>query len=126
MDGMSKEHVRFPLDLDANVGTVAQERDYAQYVSQLVRQVLLTNPGERINRPDFGCGIKQMVFMPLNDATSGMTRVMIFQALKKWLDEVIEVNEVNVSVESTALSIGIVYTVRYLDERQFLNMEVTV
>ncbi|MEJ2664562.1 MAG: GPW/gp25 family protein, partial [Spirochaetia bacterium] len=99
---------------------------YARYIAQLVRQVLLTNPGERINRPDFGCGIKQMVFMPLNEATAGVTQVMIFQALEKWLGSVIAVDQVRVSAENSSLIIDIAYTVRFLGQRIFLNMEVPV
>ena len=59
------EHIRFPLTVNADMGRIALETKHAAYVEQLIRQVLFTNPGERINRPDFGCGIRQMVFMPI-------------------------------------------------------------
>ena len=122
----NKVHIKYPLTINEFSGTVVQEGDYTQYIGQLVRQVLLTNPGERINRPDFGCGIKQMVFMPLNEATGSVTQVMIYQALEKWLGSVIEVDQVQVAVENTSLLIDIAYTVRSLGQRQYLNMEVPV
>ena len=44
--------IRYPIAVDVGLGRLAQETNYAEHVDQLIRQVLLTNPGERINRPD--------------------------------------------------------------------------
>jgi len=46
------EAFRFPIGIDPGRGELIKERDYPTYISQLVRQVLLTSPGERVNRPD--------------------------------------------------------------------------
>jgi hypothetical protein len=43
--------IRFPLAIDRGLAAVAHERDHSRHVDQLVRQVLLTDPGERVNRP---------------------------------------------------------------------------
>jgi len=118
MNDAFKKHIRFPLEIDKVVRTISEEKDFARYIDQLIHQVLLTNPGERINRPDFGCGIKQMVFMPLNDATSSLTQVMIYQALENWLGKVIEVNQVTVNMNGTILIIDIAYTIRLLGKRK--------
>jgi phage baseplate assembly protein W len=50
--------IRFPFAIDTGAGALAQESDYEAYIRQLIRQVLLTAQGERINRPDFGAGIR--------------------------------------------------------------------
>ena len=51
--------------------------------------MLFTNPGERVNRPDFGCGIGQLVFMPNSDALAAATQFLVQGALQRWLDTVI-------------------------------------
>ena len=49
------DSVRYPFGVDPEAGRLAQEPDYDEHVEQLILQVLFTSPGERINRPDFGC-----------------------------------------------------------------------
>ena len=53
--------IRFPFAINDRLGRLAQENDYEQYIIQLIRQVLFTAQGERINRPDFGAGVKRLV-----------------------------------------------------------------
>src|SRR3546814_19753698 len=54
----------------------------------------LTNPGERVNRPDFGCGLRQLVFAPNSDALAAATQTLVHGALLRWLNEVIAVDAV--------------------------------
>jgi uncharacterized protein len=56
--------IRFPFAINDRLGRLAQENDYEQYIKQLIRQVLFTAQGERINRPDFGAGVKRLVYTP--------------------------------------------------------------
>jgi len=117
--------VRFPLVIDSGAGRLAEERDYAAYVEQLIKQVLLTSPGERVNRPDFGCGLRQMVFAPNSDITASLTRVAVVQALDRWLGELIRVEDVKVTARDETLEVGVAYTLRTRGERRYLNVEVT-
>ena len=54
-----------PLAISGKSARLRQETDYEAYIRQLIRQVLLTAPGERINRPEFGAGVRRLVFAPL-------------------------------------------------------------
>jgi phage baseplate assembly protein W len=118
--------IRYPFAVDKGLGTLAEETGYDRHVEQMIRQVLFTNPGERINRPDFGCGIRQMVFAPNSAVTASLTQVIINQALDKWLGTVIEVNEVQATANEEKLEIRIVYVIRARRERRYLNLEVTL
>ena len=106
-------------------GEVAEERDYAAHVEQLIMQVLLTAPGERINRPDFGCGIKRLVFAPGGEVAATLAQTIVFQSLDKWLAPVISVHEVSVRAVDARLDIRIGYAIRARGERRFLNLEIT-
>jgi phage baseplate assembly protein W len=114
-----------PLGIDAPLGRLREETDYAQHVDQLIRQVLFTSPGERVNRPDFGCGVKRLVFAPNNEVAASLAQVTIFEALKRWLDPVITVNDVKVQALEEVLQIRIVYVLKARQERRYLNLEVT-
>jgi hypothetical protein len=115
---------RFPLGIDTNLGRFAEENEYARHIEQLIMQVLLTNPGERINRPDFGCGLKRMIFSPNSDVTANLTQITIIQALDKWLGSLIKINDVRVTSVDEILDVSISYTINALSDKRYLNIEV--
>lgn len=118
--------IQFPVAIDPPLGRLQEETDYSRHVEQLIRQVLFTSPGERVNRPDFGCGIKRMVFAPNSQVSASLAQVTIFEGLRRWLDPVIAVNDVKAQASDEVLSIRIVYTVKARQERRYLNLEVTL
>ncbi len=118
--------IYYPFAIDAGLGRLARETDYAAHVEQLIKQVLFTSPGERINRPDFGCGLRRMVFAPNSDVTAGLTRITVFQALENWLGSVISVDDVKVTAVDEVLKVYIAYILKARRERRYLNLEVTL
>jgi phage baseplate assembly protein W len=119
-------HIRFPFAIDAQLGRLAEESDYDEYIKQLIRQVLFTSQGERINRPDFGAGVKRLVFAPNALATASLAQTIIFQALTTLLGTLIRTDSVTAEAADERLNITIVYTVLLKREQRFLNVEVTV
>lgn len=117
--------IAWTLAVDPARGRIAQEQDYDAHVAQLIRQVLLTAPGERINRPDFGCGVKRLVFAPGGEAAAALAQVSVYQALTKWLGNVISVFDVVARAEDATLHIRVGYAVKAIGERRYLNLEVT-
>ncbi len=117
--------IKHPFSIDQGRGRVAEEDDYASHVEQMMRQVLFTAPGERINRPDFGCGVKRLVFAPNSEVTATLAQVTIFEGLNRWLGTAITVNDVRVLAIDARLEIKIAYTLRARGERRYLNLEVT-
>ena len=120
------EAFRFPIGIDPGRGELIKERDYPTYVSQLVRQVLLTSPGERVNRPDFGAGLKRMVFAPLDDSVASLVQTTVLEALNRWLGTIIKVDKIEARADASTLNVNIVYTLKSRGQQQILNLEVTV
>jgi phage baseplate assembly protein W len=118
--------IHYPISIDVGFGRLSTEEDYVAHVEQLMRQVLLTNPGERINRPDFGCGLRRMVFAPNRDVTANLAQVRIMQALEEWLSSVIKTEEVKVTADNEKLVVSIRYSIKSRRERRFLNVEVNL
>ena len=87
--------IRYPFAIDQTLGVLMEEKDFSRHVRQMMLQVLFTNPGERINRPDFGCGIRSMVFAPNSDTTASLLQIMIMQAMEKWLGDLISVDKID-------------------------------
>ena len=118
--------LKYPFAIDAGGGRGAEEGDYDAYVRQLIRQVLLTAQGERINRPDFGAGIRRMVFAPNSPAVASLAQTFIDQALTRWLPTIIKVEDIKVSAEEEKLIIDVRYLVLQRGETRTLNEEVTL
>ncbi len=98
---MDRHDYAFPFRIDP-VSHQAARTSYESHVEQMIRQVLLTSPGERADLPEFGCGIRRLLFAPNSDATAATTQIMVLQALNKWLAGQIQVKQVSVVPPSTA------------------------
>lgn len=118
--------IRYPAAIDTAFGRLQQEHDYPAHVEQLIKQVLFTSPGERVCRPDFGCGVKRLVFAPNSDVSASLLQVSVFEALKRWLDAVISVSDVKVRSLEETLEIRIAYILKARQEKRYLNLEMTL
>src|SRR5690606_30557645 len=111
----------FPFRIDsrgrsAEVGGDAQIRD-------MIEQVLFTIPGERVNRPDFGCGLLQLVFAPNSDALAAALQMTVQGSLQQWLGELIEVEDVLVENLEARLQVTVQYVVRRDRQRQLASFQ---
>ena len=109
-------NIDYPFRFD-NCGRTA-EADDDNHIRDLIEQVLFTAPGERVNRPDFGSGLMQLVFAPNSDELATATQFIVQGSLQQWLGDLIEVNEVQVDSEDSSLSVTVQYTVRRTQQRQ--------
>ena len=117
--------LRYPISVDPARGRLAQEQDFSAHIEQLVMQVLMTAPGERINRPSFGCGVKRLVFAAGGDVAATLAQTTVYQALTKWLPDAIALNEVTARADGPVLQIRIGYVIKARGERRYLNLQVT-
>jgi hypothetical protein len=119
------DHFAYPLRIDPGVGSVAEDGDYDSYIKSLILQTLMTAQGERINRPDFGCSIRRLVFAPLTANIESFVSSMIIEAINGWLAYYVSVARVSVSVRAETLLIELDYLVLAIGETRYLTMEVT-
>ena len=91
-----------PVDLDPRTGlvaTVAFEED----IRQSILIILETSPGERVMRPNFGCGIHELVFSAVDSTVIQRIRSVVEEALRR-CEARIEV--LGVTVDEAATSEG--------------------
>ncbi len=106
----------FPFAIDARGRSATTDDD--DHVRDMIRLVLFTAPGERVNRPEFGCGVRQLVFAPNSDVLAAATQQLIQGALLRWLDGVIAVESVDVRADDARLTITVAYSRRDTGERR--------
>ncbi|HEX6938807.1 MAG TPA: GPW/gp25 family protein [Longimicrobiales bacterium] len=102
-------HVDYPFHFDGRGRTADTSDD--DHVRDLIEQVLFTAPGERVNRPEFGSGLLQLVFAPNSDALAAATQFSLQGALQRWLGDVIRVDGVEARAEQETLRITVRYVV---------------
>jgi hypothetical protein len=93
---MARADYAFPFRIDPASGQAGQS-PYGRHVDEMIRQILLTTPGERADLPEFGCGLRQLLFAPNSDALQATTQLMIQQALSRWLAGQIQLVKVTVT-----------------------------
>jgi len=108
---MNRHDYAYPFRIDPSSGQ-GMQTDYASHVDQMIRQVLLTSPGERIDLPEFGCGLRQLIFATHSSALDAATNLIVLQSLNRWLAGIITVQNV------------VVTPLAQLDDPAKLNIEI--
>lgn len=112
--------IQYPFEIrHGRVATTTQ----ARHVAQLIEQVLLTSPGERVNRPTFGAGVELLVFEPDSSQLAATTRKAVEGALQHVLGSLIQLESVEVVAKEEVLSIIVVYVDRATQTRQRVQVE---
>jgi phage baseplate assembly protein W len=104
-------NIDFPFHFDRSGRTAAT--DDADHIRDMIEQLLFTNPGERVNRPDFGSGLLQMVFAANSPELASALQFTTQAALQRTLGDVIDLRELQVTTEDATLNV----TVRYALQR---------
>jgi uncharacterized protein len=109
-------NLAFAYNFDST-GHTAQT-DLLTHINDMIEQILLTSPGERVNRPTFGSGTAQLVFAPNSDVLAAAQQQAIQAGLQQWLSDLIRVKSVTVEANDATLLITVVYIVIQTQQQQ--------
>ena len=109
-------NIAFPFAFDAT-GHTASATDN-DHIRQMIEQLLFTSPGERVNRPDFGSGLLQMVFAPNSTELAAALQFTTQAAIQRELGDLIGLRELTVTAQDAVLSVTISYVVRATQQLQ--------
>jgi uncharacterized protein len=107
-------HIDFPFHIDGRSRTALTSRE--GHIRDMIEQFLFTNPGERVNRPDFGSGLLQMIFAPNSPELAAALEHTVQAGLQRWLGDLIEVHHLEVTSQDSSLRVAVQYRVR--DEQE--------
>ena len=109
-------NIDFPTHFDARGHTAEAGTD--KHVRDMIEQLLFTNHGERVNRPDFGSGLLQLIFAPNSPELAAALQFNMQSALQRELGDVIDVLNLEVVNEDSQLRVLVQYFVRRTNENQ--------
>ena len=109
-------NIDYPFHFD-NRGRTAGTAD-DDHIRDMIEQLIFTNPGERVNRPDFGSGVLQLVFAPNSPELAATLQFTMQAALQQCLGDVMEVGALEVVSDDAQLRITLQYTVRRTNQTQ--------
>ena len=108
--------IDFPFHFD-RLGRTAGT-DVEDHVRDMIEQFLFTAPGERVNRPDFGSGLLQMVFAPNSPELAAALQFTIQAGLQRWLGDLVDVRALEVAAEDARLQVVVRYALRETGEER--------
>jgi phage baseplate assembly protein W len=117
-------HFDFPFQFDSRGQTASTSE--ADHIRDLIEQLIFTSPGERVNRPDFGSGILQLIFAPNNPELAATLQFTLQAAVQRWLSDLIELRDLTLSAVDSTLSIDMKYAIRRTNEEQTATFTRTV
>lgn len=110
MTGPVRTDVAFPFRIDGRGRTAST--DYDSHVHDMIELLLFTSPGERVMRPDFGCGLLDLAFEPNSPELAASLQISIQAALQRWLGDVITISSLDAVSQDDLLQITLGYSVR--------------
>jgi phage baseplate assembly protein W len=114
--------IDFPFQFDGRGRTGQSSED--EYIRELIEQVLLTAPGERVMRPDFGSGVRQLLFGAASPEIATAAQYLVQGSLQQWLADLITVEAVEVEARGSALLVNVQYVVRRSQTRAVAEVRV--
>ena len=116
-------NVDFPFHFDSH-GRTARTDD-ADHIRDMIEELLFTSPGERVNRPAFGGGLRRLVFEPNSPEFASALEFMLQSAIQQHLQDLILLQGLTVSSEDSTLSITVQYRLHESNEIQQATIERT-
>jgi phage baseplate assembly protein W len=115
-------HMKFPFHVAAD-GRSATPVSLEDHIRDEIMQLLLTNQGERPFLPDFGGGLRRLVFERNDDVAAGLSKAVITQAITQWLGSRVKIENLQVSNDNATLAVDLVYRVLVSDEVRRVRFE---
>jgi uncharacterized protein len=99
--------IRFPFHMDLSHDVALSPGE--PHLRELIEEVLFVSPGERVNRPAFGCPLMEQVFASETPELVAATQAMVQTSLQQWLGTLIQVQGVNVQIQGDEMTITVSY-----------------
>jgi phage baseplate assembly protein W len=117
-------NIAYPFHLDSR-GRTASASDN-DHILQMIEQLIFTEPGERVNLPDFGSGMMQLIFAPNSPELAATVQFTMQAALQQWLGDLIDIQNLDVQSVDSTLTVSLTYLVKLTNQLQTATLSRTV
>lgn len=115
-------HLSFPFRVGRD-GRTVQISTLEEHVRDEIVQLLLTNPAERPFLPEFGGGVRRLVFEAADETTGAMAKALITQNLNRWLGHRIALESLEVEIKNETIEVIIVYRIAGTEDKRVLKFQ---
>lgn len=105
--------IAFPYELGESKLTGLT--DELAHRRQMLEMLLFTIPGERVNRPDFGCGIQRAVFAPQQSEVTATLSALVRSEIHRWLGDVLTLERLEIISDEATLRVQLQYRLPDID-----------
>ena len=115
-------HLSFPFRIGTD-GRTVQTTSRVAHVHDEIIQLLMTNLGERVFLPEFGGDVRRLLFEPLNEATRGVTKAKITQAITTWLGHRVTLEDLSVEVDNSTIEVEVKYRLAGTEDARIMRFQ---
>ena len=119
---ITNKHLSFPFRIGSD-GRTAQVSSLESHVRDELIQLILTNPGERAFLPEFGGGVRRLVFENASETTAGVTKARVTQAISRWLGHRVTLEDLQVTVDNETINVQIQYRIAGTEDSRIMKFQ---
>ena len=115
-------HLAFPFRI-GNDGRAIQVATLEDHVRDELVQLILTNPAERLSLPEFGAGVRRLVFENIDDTTGAMAKALLTRSVSRWMGNRATLEDLNVIVENETITVDLKYRIAGTEDSRVLKFQ---
>jgi phage baseplate assembly protein W len=109
-------NIAYPYSFDSRGRTATAK--YADHVRDMIEQLIFTSPGERVNHPDFGSGLMQLIFAGNSPELAATVQFTLQASAQLWLGDVVQIQSLQVQAVDSTLTVDMSYLIRATNQEQ--------
>jgi phage baseplate assembly protein W len=115
-------HLAFPFRIGTN-GRAVQVATLEDHVRDELVQLILTNPAERLFLPEFGGGVRRLVFENIDDTTGAMVKAVLTRSISRWIGNRVTLEDLAVVVENETIAVDLKYRIAGTEDTRVLKFQ---
>lgn len=115
-------HLAFPFRIGHN-GRAVQVATLEEHVRDELVQLLLTNPAERLFLPEFGGGVRRLVFENVDETTGAMVKALITRSISRWIANRVTLEDLSVLIENETIAVDLRYRIAGTEDVRVIKFQ---
>jgi len=115
-------HLAFPFRIGNN-GRAVQVATLEEHVRDELVQLILTNPAERPFLPEFGGGVRRLVFENIDETTGAMVKALLTRSISRWIGNRVVLEDLTVLIENETIAVDLKYRIAGTDDVRVIKFQ---